>query len=78
MTGEELKDWRKMVKLSQRMAGVILGYSKRNIQMMEQDKLEIRDGIALGCAAYALGIFTYNGPQLKKQRDGRKGKDALD
>ena len=64
MTGDELKAWRTMVKLSQEAAATVLGYNRRHYQRMENGLDEIRDGVALGCAAYALGIRRYDGPAL--------------
>lgn len=63
-----------MCRLSQRQAGVVLGYSKRNIQKMEMDLYEIRDGVALGCAAYALGIRDYNGPDIRAKMEQAQAK----
>lgn len=67
MTGQQLKAWRKFMKLSQRSAGRKLGYSRRHYQSMEEDKDEIRPCVELACAALAMGITSYNGPQ-----EGRK------
>ena len=77
MDSEELKNFRKMVGLSQRrMAKEVLGYGVRNYQMMERGSTEIRNCVPLACAAYALGIEQYDGPTAQrawKRSKRRKG-----
>lgn len=72
MTGAELKAFRKMVGLSQSQMATMLGYGKRAYQMMERDMVEIRHGVGLACAAFALGIRDYNGPQVEQEYLKRK------
>lgn len=77
MNGTELKQFRKMVGLSQNDMAEMLGYGRRNYQMMERDMAEIRNGVGLACAAYALGIREYDGPTAQAQwerRTQRSGK----
>lgn len=64
MDKHQLKDWRHMVGLSQQKAADILGYGRRNYQMMERGTAEIRTSVALACAAYALGIRNYGRPDV--------------
>jgi len=67
MTGAQLKAWRKFMKLSQRRAAHDLGYSRRHFQDMEEGTEPVRRSVELACAAMALGITCYNGPE-----DGRR------
>ena len=62
MNGEQLKAWRKMVQLSQQAAADVLGYGRRHYQKMERDQAQIRAGDRLACAAYAMGVRDYAGP----------------
>lgn len=62
MNGKQLKDFRNMVGLSQDRFGHHFGYSRRQVQLMECDKQDVRHCLALACAAYALGIRQYDGP----------------
>ena len=71
MTGKELREFRIMVGISQAALGVVLGYGRRNIQLFE-DSGKVRNGVALACAAYALGIVQYDGPAAKAQWERRK------
>lgn len=72
MDNEELKTFREMMHLSQDAMADLLGYSRRNYQLMEDGTLKIRNSIGLACSAIALGIKQYNGPvcriNLKKKR----------
>ena len=63
MTGEKLRAVRKMMDMSQTEFGGLLGYTKASIRLMEHNKLEIRNSVALACAALAMGIRFYDGPQ---------------
>jgi transcriptional regulator with XRE-family HTH domain len=76
MTGDELIAWRKMVKLSQQQAADVHGYGRRHYRSMERGVAEIRAGVDLACAAYALGIRDYDGPSLQAQmeQNTRKGR----
>ena len=76
MNGPELKTFRKMVGLSQGDMADVLGYGRRNYQLMERDKEEIRPGIGLACAAYAMGIVRYDGPQAAQQWERMKQQRA--
>lgn len=62
MNGEQLKQFRNMVNLSQDAFARHFGYSRRQVQLMEADKQAVRRSLALACAAYALGIREYDGP----------------
>jgi DNA-binding XRE family transcriptional regulator len=75
MNGPELKAFRKMVGLSQSDMADMLGYGRRNYQLMERGQAEIRNSVGLACAAYALGIQQYDGPTAKAQwmRRNQKG-----
>jgi transcriptional regulator with XRE-family HTH domain len=73
MTGPELKAFRKMVGRSQSSMAEILGYGRRQYQMMERGIAEIRHSVDLACAAYALGIHEYHGPTAQAQWKRRKG-----
>ena len=62
MTPEQLKNWHSLVGLSQRKAAKIMGYSLRQWQEMVAGDAKIRPCVDLACAAYALGIRSYKGP----------------
>lgn len=78
MDNKELTAFRKMVGLSQNGMADMLGYGRRQYQQMERGASEIRNSVGLACAAYALGLRTYDGPavqeywQERKRRDKRK------
>ncbi len=74
MTNEELKAFRRMVGKSQQDMAELLGYGRRVYQMMERGQAEIRNGVGLACAAYALGIVQYDGPTAQAQWHRRKSK----
>lgn len=67
MTPNELKAFRKMVKLSQVKMADVLGFSIRAYQLMESGDGEIRPCVGLACASYALGIREYDGPSVQAQ-----------
>lgn len=71
MNGEQLTKFRDMVGLSQQAMADVLGYSRRQYQLMETDKQTARPAIGLACAAYALGIREYDGPAVKAIWDRR-------
>lgn len=75
MNNEELKAFRKMVGLSQSDMAEMLGYGRRNYQLMERGMAEIRNSVGLACAAYALGIQQYDGPTAQAQWLRRKGNE---
>lgn len=72
--GSALKAWRSMVGLSQVDAGNVLGYERRQIQKMERDPLPLRNCVALACAAYALGIRSYDGPDIMAKLEQQRKK----
>lgn len=72
MDSQELKAFRKMVGLSQSDMAEMLGYGRRNYQLMERGMAEIRNSVGLACAAFALGIQHYDGPTAKAQWMRRK------
>lgn len=72
MDSQELKAFRKMVGLSQSDMAEMLGYGRRNYQLMERGMAEIRNSVGLACAAYALGIQYYDGPTARAQWMRRK------
>lgn len=75
MTPEQLKAFRKMVGLSQSGMATMLGYGRRNVQLMETGKAEIRPCVDLACVAYALGIRKYDGPTAQEYWNNKgKGK----
>lgn len=74
MNAEELKSFRRMVGLSQSDMAEILGYGRRNYQLMERGMAEIRNSVGLACAAYALGIAAYDGPTAQAHIERRKKK----
>lgn len=65
MTPDAFKRWRKSQRLSQQKAGKALGVSRRTVANWESDKLSggIPKAVELACAALALGIKDYEGPQ---------------
>jgi len=70
MTSEQFKAWRKHMGFSQVAAGEALGVSKSTIEMYDSgfrkaDKtpIDIPKPVELACAAIALGIRSYDGPQ---------------
>lgn len=74
MQPDELKAFRKMVCLSQGDMAAMLGYGRRQYQLMERGMGEIRNCVDLACAAYAMGIIKYDGPQIREQWEGRIAK----
>lgn len=74
MNHTELKAFRKMVGLSQSDMADMLGYGRRNYQLMERGMAEIRNSVGLACAAYALGITSYDGPTAQDYWKRRKEK----
>lgn len=72
MDAAELRAFRKMVCLSQSGMADMLGYGRRQYQMMERGTSEIRNSVGLACAAYALGIQNYDGPTAQAQWMRRK------
>jgi transcriptional regulator with XRE-family HTH domain len=76
MKSEELINFRLMVGLSQPKMATALGYSLRSYQNFESGATEIRNGVGLACAAYALGIREYDGPRAVEdwQKTKQKGK----
>lgn len=64
MKAEGLLAWRKKEKLSQRMAASIMDYSVKQWRRMEKGTVDVNDCLALACAAYAMGIRAYPGPQV--------------
>lgn len=72
MDADDLKAFRKMVGLSQSGMAEMLGYGRRNYQLMERGMAEIRNSVGLACAAYALGIQQYDGPTATAQWMRRK------
>lgn len=78
MDKNDLKNWRKMVMLSQPKAAEVLGFGVRQYKNMERGIADIRECIPLACAAYALGIREYDGPSLQAAIDRqRKGKNDI-
>ena len=75
MNGDQLKQFRIMVGLSQPKMAEVLGYKLRQYQKMEDNTADIRDGIGLACAAYALGITEYDGPMVEQLYLTRKNKE---
>lgn len=70
MTPEQFKAWRKRSYKSQGAAAEALGMSKGSIELYETGKrrddgraVEIPKTVELACAALALGIKRYDGPQ---------------
>jgi len=76
MNATELKQFRKMVGISQGDMADVLGYGRRHYQMMERGMSEIRNGVGLMCAAYALGIREYDGPTAQAQWERHKERIA--
>lgn len=72
MDAAELKNFRKMVNLSQQQMADMLGYCRRNYMMMERGDILIRNCVKLACAAYALGIEQYDGPTVQRDWTRRK------
>ncbi|CAH1670861.1 MULTISPECIES: helix-turn-helix transcriptional regulator [unclassified Chelatococcus] len=71
MTPEQFKAWRKHMKISQASAAGLLGISVPSIQLYEKGSrhedgraVVIPKAIELACAALALGIREYEGPQV--------------
>lgn len=74
MTKEELIAFRNMIGYSQQDLANALGYCLRNIQKMEDGTYKIRNSVGLSCAALALGILQYDGPQAAMYvRQRKKG-----
>ena len=74
MTNEQFKAWRKHLKLPQREAADLLGISRNTVALYEIGE---RDGhpvvipktVELACAAVALGIRQYDGPDMPAKPD---------
>jgi transcriptional regulator with XRE-family HTH domain len=76
MNSAELKEFRKMMQFSQAQMADKLGYARRQYQLMEQGKADIRPCVGLACAAMALGIQEYNGP-IKDEPDNKESRQKL-
>jgi transcriptional regulator with XRE-family HTH domain len=63
MSPQALIAWRNRMKLNQSKAAEALGVSRRAWGMYERGESDIPKYIRLACAAYALGIVEYNGPE---------------
>ena len=63
MTKDQLKRWRHFCGISQTTAAEAMGVCRRTYQAMERGTAEIRKGHELACAAWAMGIRDYNGPE---------------
>lgn len=63
MTGPDFIRWRKHLGLSQIAAARALDMSPAGLRKLEKGKTPIRKIIRLACAALALGIQDYNGPE---------------
>lgn len=74
MNCDDLKNFRRMVGLSQGDMAEMLGYGRRNYQLMERGIAEIRNSVGLACAAFALGIESYDGPTAAQHYERRKNK----
>lgn len=63
MTPASLKAWRKHLGLSQKAAAEAVGVSHRQYCYYESGAFSVPHTVALACAAIALGIRRYEGPQ---------------
>lgn len=70
MTPEQFKAWRKHLRLTQAAAAEALGISPSSIVLYERGSriddgrpVEIPKTVELACAALALGVRSYEGPQ---------------
>lgn len=70
MTSEQFKAWRAYMDLSQQGAADMLGLSKGSVELYERGRrhednrpVVIPKTVELACAALALGIRSYDGPQ---------------
>ena len=63
MSPEQFKAWRKHMGFSQQEAAEALGASRRALQNYEKSEEAMPRTIELACAALALGIRSYEGPQ---------------
>ncbi len=74
MTNDEFKAWRKHMKLPQREAADLLGISRNSVALYEIGERDgnpvvIPKSIELACAALALGIRRYSGPDIAPPAD---------
>ena len=68
MTPAAFHAWRKHMRLSQKAAGEALGVSQRMVAYYEAGERQsgpvaVPRAVELACAALALGIRSYDGPQ---------------
>ncbi len=59
MTPDDLRAWRKEMKLSQEKAGTRLGYGKTTIYYFEKGTQEIPLAVGYACAAIKSGMRPY-------------------
>jgi len=64
MTPAALKAWRKHLGLSQKAAGKAIGVSHSSVQKYESGAMAIPLTVELACAAVALGVRGYAGPEM--------------
>ena len=62
MTPSDIIAWRKHLGLSQTAAAQALGMSTAGLRKLEKGESKIRKPVRLACAAIALGIEDYHGP----------------
>ena len=62
MTGNDVVRWRRHLGLQQKTAARMLGMTPNGLRKVEQSRKPIRKTIRLACAAIALGLSDYDGP----------------
>lgn len=70
MTPDQFKAWRGHMKFTQQAAADALGLSKITVEGYDkgrrsEGRVEIPKTVELACAALALGVKSYDGPQSK-------------
>lgn len=64
MTGAELTEWRKRMKLTKVAAAAALGLGRNSIPRFESGEYPVPKTVALACAAISFGLPPYGSPEV--------------